>query len=232
MKTVFLGFAYRDEDRELSSQVEQLLESHDVRVTTGERLGGNTLTLGVQQRIEAADGLVGLLTRRDQLANGGWTTHQWVQDEIAYARNKSKHAIAVVEDGVSVGGMYQPHEYIPLDRQNPLPAFLRLSETIGMWKAELGRALRVRILPEDLARTVVQGQGSIRCRHRFHGGGRYTAWKESEPYREPGGTFIFIEGVLDDYTIQIEIQEQDTTWLSANTPQWMPVELEPRGAGR
>ena len=232
MKTVFLGFAYRDEDRELSSQVEQLLASHDVRVTTGERLAGAALTPAVQQRIDNSDGLVALLTRRDQLAAGGWTTHPWVQDEIVYARSKNKHAIAMVEDGVNVAGMFAPHEHIKFDRQNPLPAFLALSETIRLWKAELGRILRVRLLPDALAKRVAQGNGQTKCRHRFHYGGKYTDWKESTPYREPGGTFLFLEGVLDEYTIQIEIEDQNTSWISVNTPQWMPVQLTRRGAAR
>lgn len=230
MKTVFLAFAYRPEDRELSAHVEQLLGSHDVRVTTGERLGGAALTPAVQKRIEDSDGLVGLLTRRDQLANGNWTTHQWVLDELAYARSRNKPAIAVVEDGVNVGGMFQPHEYIALDRQHPLPAFLALSDTVREWKTEIGRTLRVRILPDTLARRVTQGDAQIRCRHRFHGGGRYTDWKETTPFREPGGTFLFLEGVKEDYTIQIEIDDSRTKWVSDNTPQWMPVQLTRRGA--
>jgi hypothetical protein len=233
MKTVFLGFAYRPEDRELSSQVEQLLASHGVRVTTGERLAGAALTPAVQQRIDGSDGLVGLLTRREQLAGGGWTTHQWVLDELAYARNKGKHAVAMVEDGVDVGGMFAQHERINLDRQNPLSAFLALSETMGLWKAALGRVVRVRLLPDTLGKKLAQGDGVVRCRHRFHCAGRYTEWKESAPYREPGGTFLFLEGVQEDYTIQIEVEERNNAkWVSDNTPQWMPVQLARRGAGR
>ena len=71
---VFLAFSFRDEDKLLVQRSQQLLESLSTQVVTGERLGGEQLTAAVKARIDDADALVGLLTRRDQLAQGGgWT---------------------------------------------------------------------------------------------------------------------------------------------------------------
>ncbi len=75
---IFLGFAFRNEDRELATNIEVLLASHNIKMITGEHLGGDQLTDAVTERIDQADALIGLLTRREQLASGGWTTHQWV----------------------------------------------------------------------------------------------------------------------------------------------------------
>jgi hypothetical protein len=224
MKRIFLAFAYRDADRELANQVQQLLGSHDVPVITGENLGGQALTPAVKERIDDSDALIALLTQRDRLGKKKkFTTHQWVQDELNYARGKQKRAIALIETDVDVGGMYAPNEYIPFDRQNPLPAFLRLSDTVGQWKREIGRTLKVMILPPELARTV--GQGAIKCRYKFFAEGKDTDWQETKAIREIGGTFVYLVGVRDDYIIQLEVKLPNETWQSIAAPQWVQIEL-------
>jgi len=50
---------------------------------------------------------------------------------LDWARAKKKLAIAIVEDGVDMCGMFQSHEFIPLDRENPLEALIYLAETVG-----------------------------------------------------------------------------------------------------
>ncbi|MDT4952957.1 MAG: hypothetical protein QOJ02_1095 [Acidobacteriota bacterium] len=223
MKRIFLAFAFRPNDRELANQVQQLLGSHDVPAVTGENLGGEALTPAVKGRIDDSDALIALLTRRDKITDTKYTTHQWVQEELNYARDKEIRTIALIETDVDVGGMYASHEYIPFDRENPLPAFLRLSDTVGQWKREIGRTLKVMILPPDLARTV--GQDEIKCRYRFFAE-KWTKWNETgEAIRETGGTFVFLAGVRDDYIIQLEVKLQDAKWQSVATPQWVQIEL-------
>lgn len=229
MKTVFFAFAFTDEDRDLVTVVEQLFASFDIRATTGERLGGGPITPLVQARIDQADGLIALLTRRDQKVGGGWTTHQWVQDELNYARNQHKRTIALIEDGVTVEGAYAQHEWIPLNRDNSLPAFLGLSETIGIWQRDVGRTLKVQILPDELSRLVGHND-AFRCRYRFVVEGRYTDWRDVTPVLEPGGTFVYVEGVRDEYMIQLMVEDKRSTWLSPATSQWMQIRLAQRGA--
>jgi hypothetical protein len=232
MKTLFLAFAFRPEDEDLASQVEQLLASHDVRVTTGERVGGAALTPAIRARIESGDGLVALLTRRAVAAGARSGTHPWVLDELSHARAVNKRTIALVENGVRLGGAYEENEYINYDRANPLPAFLALSDTISLWKAEDGRTVKVKILPLTLARKVLRGNGDIQCRHRLNLQGRYTDWTPVEPVPEPGGAVVFIEGVRDEHTIQLEVRETNGTWLSEVTPQLVQIQLTRRGARR
>lgn len=227
MKKIFLAFSFRNEDHELANSVEQVLASQDIRVTTGEHLGGEQLTPAVQARITQADGLIALLTRRDQLAGGGWTTHQWVQQELDYAHNNQKPAIALIEDGISVGGMSAPHEHIPFNRANPLAAFLALVETVGLWKQQAGRTLKVQILPEDLARKVGRGTGNFKCKYRFFVNDESSNWRDAVPVKEPGGTFVYVKGVRDEHTIQILVENQQKKWSSPATSQWMQIQLSP-----
>lgn len=131
---VFLAFSFRDEDKPLVAEIARLLRSHSIQMVSGEDLGGEELTPAVKQRIEASDGLIALLTRRDPFLKGGWASHDWVRDELGHAREKKKHTIALVEDGVDVGGMSQPHEFIPLDKSQPEKALLQLARTLGAWE--------------------------------------------------------------------------------------------------
>lgn len=229
MEKVFLAFAFRPEDRDLVANVETLLESYGVMVVTGDRVGGNQITPAVKTRIDDSDGLIALLTRRDQKADGTWTTHDWVKYELQHGRDQGKPAIALVEDGVEISGPYGEHERITLSREKPLDAFLSIAETIGLWKREGGRHLKVQILPEALASSLGSGTSNTRCRYRLCYRGTFTAWKEVEPVLEPGGTFLYLQGVCDEHMIQIEVFEQNKSWRSPATSQWMQVKLNLTG---
>ena len=227
---IFLAFAFRDVDKPLVGYMDRLLASQFVQSKTGENLGGEMLTPVVQKRIEDSDALIALLTRRDQLASCGWTTHAWVKDELAWARAKGKPAVALIEEGVTVDGMFQPHEYIPLQRDNPLEAILRLAETVAGWKQDVGRLIKVQLAPEDLAAKL--GEGEIPCRHRLWQKGKFTDWRDVTPVPETGGTFIYINGVREDQLIQIRVEEPGKVWQSPATSQWMLIQLKTGGAGK
>jgi hypothetical protein len=230
MMNIFLAFSYREEDKTLASHVGRLFASQNVKPVTGERLGGEELTPEIQRRINGSDALVALLTQRDQLVAGGWITHPWVQSELAYARDNGKRAIALVEEGVVVNNdMYQAYECIPLIRNNPLEAFIRLSETINGWKQDKGRTVKVQIAPETIADKL--DNNNVVCRRRFWKQGNYTDWQKVTPVPEPGGTFVYLEGVQDEHLVQLEAAEAGGIWRSLATSQWMLVQLKARGAG-
>ena len=101
MKKVFLSFSFRDEDRALNSQVERLVDSHNLMGVTGVRAGGQPLRDRIFQQIEGCDALVALMTRRDKIAGQqAWTTSEWVKNELNHGRAKKLRTIALVENGV------------------------------------------------------------------------------------------------------------------------------------
>jgi hypothetical protein len=226
MKTVFLSFSFRDDDRDLVSGVERLLASHDVRAVNGRRLGGEALTPAVMTRIEECDGCVALMTRRDQLAAGGWTTHPWVDDELKHARGRNLPGIALVEDGVQLAGAYAEHERISFRREDPLEAFLALSETIGVWRQQKGgRVLKVQLQPQDVAQQVTRRGNLHRCRYRLTEQGKSSEWREAQPIREIGGVFLYLPNVKDEHLIEVEIAN-GRTWTSPAIGQWLQIQLE------
>lgn len=229
---IFLGFSFRDKDKAIAALVDQLIASHLAEVKTGKDLEGEQLTPAVQQRIEDCHALVGILTRRDRKNDGQWTTHQWVQEEINWARGKDRKAIALVEQGVDLGGMSQSHEYILLEKNKPLKALLTLSDTIGLWTRELGRIVTVQIMPDAIAGKVEDGGNGVQCRHRLWLGGEYSPWQDSAPRSEVGGTFVSVNGVRDEHLIQLEVRQARMVWRSVATSQWIQVTLKPGGAGK
>lgn len=226
---IFMAFSYREEDKALARYVERLFASQCVKPITGERLGGEELTPEIQKRITGSDALVALLTRRDQIVGGGWTTHEWVKNELGYARNNGKRTIAIIEEGVDVAGMYQSHECIPLNQDNPLEAFIRLAETVSGWKQDKGRTVKVQIAPETIADKL--DNNNVICRRRFWKQGNYTDWQKVTAVPEQGGTFVYLDGVQDEHLVQLEAAETGNTWQSLATSQWMLVQLKAKGAG-
>jgi hypothetical protein len=150
MRTVFLSCHFGETDRELVRRAEGLLESHNLRVVTGEELGGGGLTAEVMQRITDCDSLVALMTKREWEPNNAGT-HPWVVDEYKYARGIHKPSIAIVAPGVNVIGAYQEQERIDYDPSDTSKAVLRLSKTIGLWKSQAGRLLKVQVFPREIA---------------------------------------------------------------------------------
>jgi hypothetical protein len=224
---VFLAFAFHDVDRPLERAIERILDSHFAAKVTGENLAGAPLTAGVQQRIESCDALVALMTRREKIKGGAkWRTHQWVTDEIAHARAKGLLAIALVEDGVELGGMFQANEYIPLDRKNLSEAWLRVGETLAEWRRKLGRKVKIQLQPDDVARLLDPDDKNIVIEYTLASGGSNTVWKQIRPVEEQGGVFVYVDGVHDHHLIQLRVLNGTKKWRSVATNQWMPVELK------
>jgi TIR domain len=223
--TVFLAFSFQRRDEELVRRVEALLESHGVRVETGENLGGQALTPAVKKRIEDSDALVALLTRRDQLVGGGWSTHDWVRDELNHARTKRKLAIALVEAGINTGGAYQEHERIEFDPRTESVALVKLSQNIAEWKRQVGGLIKVRILPDDLSQTLASLPGGAKCEARITREGKTSKWLGATLVPEPGGVYAYVRGALEDALIQLRVKVPGETWMSRSVPQWMDATL-------
>ena len=205
-----------------------MIASHLVTTVTGRRLDGGQLTPEIQSRIEECECLVAMLTRRDLIAKGRWSSHSWVLAELGHARSKKRHAIALVEGGVEVKGADAKHEYIDLNHDLPLEAFLRLSETIGSWRQKVGRRMKVRIFPDE-AVTPSADVASTKCEHKLWIDGKGSAWMQSDVVREVGGTFMYVDGVRDDHAIELRIRQSNKEWRSDVAAQWMTVHLKQIG---
>lgn len=228
MDKVFLAFAFRDPDRDLADTMERVIASHGLRCVTGEDLEGRPLTLEIKDKIEQSDGLVALLTRR-ATADAVDGTHAWVRDELNHARGKEKPAIALVEHGVVLTGMYAERENIPLDPAAPLAGLLRLSETIGNWKRRAGRRILVRIEPDEAAQLAARENGVV-CRYRIYREAEIRRdWTPIHAVEEPGGVFVYVPDLQDTDRVKIEVRFGEQVWSSMNEPQWLRIALKRQG---
>ena len=137
-------------------------------------------------------------------------------------------AIAVIEKGVATDGMYQHSEYIPYDSQDALAAFLRLSATIGLWREQSGRLVKLLIQPNDIA---LDYRTNAEWRYRFNVNGVYSKWQDTFLTPEPGGCFLYLPNVSDDALIQIQARSDNGCAESICSPQWIVVNLEEKGNG-
>jgi TIR domain len=232
MRTIFLSHIFGPQDRDLVDQVDRLVVSHGLRVATGRALGGEALTDEVKARIQKADALLALLTTPYQRSDGKWTTHDWVKSELQHAREHAKPSIALVETGVKLGGLAQGQESIPLDRQSPLEAFIRLSETIAEWKRKAGRLVRIRLQPDEVAEIASDEHTGARCRYRFvdDTGGKPSDFTEGQVIQQAGGIILFVNGADERHYVQVQVEGAGATWRSPFEPQMMHVVLKKAGA--
>jgi hypothetical protein len=139
MRRVFLSYSFSESDRVLAEHLKDLLVSRDIAVVTGEDLHGEDVGPQLQQRIRSCDALVALMTNREQLANGGYTTHAWVSSEFDHAVGVGLPTLALIEPDVRVAGAVQSREHVLLDRANLTPALLKVNRSLAEWARRWGR---------------------------------------------------------------------------------------------
>jgi hypothetical protein len=108
---------------------------------------------------------------------------------------------------------------------------LALSGTIGEWKRIHGRTVELQILPPEVAEQVAEEDNVHACRYRFWHDGASKEWVDCSPIPMPGGTFVRVKGVRDEYLIQLQIEGNGTVWSSKATAQHLPINMKSKGAG-
>jgi len=233
MEKIFLSYHYDDGvNVELARQVEALIESHFLLVCTGEALGGGPLTPEIRKEIRAADGLVGLLTRRElNPATQKWSTHPFCVGELQFARDLDppKRAIAMVENGIDVTGMYQENEYIKYEPERPLIAFLKLSKTLFHWRKQVGRTLKIQLLPEAVAQEHWAHRQATQWEYRLSSGIHQNEWLKGIPQNEPGGLYLYVQVPDDTMMIEVRIVRHGKEWASTVSSFYMPLSLVEQG---
>jgi hypothetical protein len=168
---------------------------------------------------------VAVLTQRPNEAEG--TTHPWVLQEFGHARLSGKQAIGIYETGVPVAPGDNGFEHIDYARDDPLPAFVRLSETIGEWKQAAGRLFRIMIMPPEVAQSLGARADQLRCECRFLVEGEDTPWKPAKVRREVGGVYVFLRVPDDVEAVQIRMDGPPAV-ETPYTPLWPAIKFERR----
>ena len=98
---IFIGYHYGPSDAWVKNHVYRVVKAFGDELESGEQLYlAPNLPQGVIDKIQNSDALIGVASRRDQLANGLFTTHTWVKDELTVARTTSKLFVQLRETGL------------------------------------------------------------------------------------------------------------------------------------
>jgi len=99
----------------------------------------------VKEKIQRNDLFIRILTKGDAITSGcstskyifmrkilNWLASYWIIQESGYAIGKGKKVIFLIESGLEIpGGLNSDFEYIPLNRNNLLDAFLKVNQIIA-----------------------------------------------------------------------------------------------------
>ena len=211
---VFLGFGYNDNDKWITTLLIPFLKALNCDVETGEDMQGENLSDGVISRIKDCDACIGMLTKRDELKNGKFTTHSWVISELANAVTFDIPVFEIREKGVDP----QPGELGDRQRyefDDKALLMLEIAKFINKEKSKLTFKTFM-LLPVEFSDAIKPVAKIAKCTYRF----LYKA-KEYEPevtnlVRMQGGYGIIIKKIPSEEA-QIEITIQglgNETWCS------------------
>jgi len=230
MDTMFLSYSFDPEDRDtqhLLGYLDTVLRAHGWRTVTGEALGGGGLTDEIRQDITDSDALLSLLAPRGAAkADGTFATSDWVRDELQYARAIDKPCVAMVFDKVGLpAGMFSERERIDYDPRTPTAALLKLVAILGLWKQRLGRPVKIRIEPMDLA-NLLRFNGAARCEARITRGAQVVQdWEPVRVSPQVGGVFVSLR-LPEDALVQLRADVSGERWSSLESQQWVHIPLE------
>jgi hypothetical protein len=205
LRRVFLSHSFAEHDRVRVSQVESLLRSHGLAPANGRTLGGGELTPEIAAEIERCDAMVAVLTQRPD-GTAPNNTHPWVEAEFSHARMREMRAIGIYQNVVAQRGFDAGKEHILYDPADPLPTFLRLSDTIGAWRRATGRYLKIMIMPKGVAEKARARVDHVRCECRFEvQGGAQTEWMAARVQWEADGVYVALHVPEDVDRVQIRL---------------------------
>jgi len=218
MQRVFLSYTYNphpdyvEETEELRRRVSMIIDSMELRVATGEDLGGQGLTDEVKHRIEKADALVALVTPwKDHIGNK--VAPPWVNDEFTHAQAKEKRAIRIVHSDLVAAGMYAGHEYITYSKDKLADTLVRLIRTLALWKKESGRPMEIEIAP-DAAGQQFDPTRVRECEFQLFQDYEESDWRKAKIWPQPGALYAYLPGVPDQAKLRLRLQIDNETWQS------------------
>jgi hypothetical protein len=217
MKKIFVGYGYNQRDSWIEELVFPIIEAFRVDVVTGKELQGRSITDGVRDKIKDSDAVIGFTTRRDKIAKtkNQWTTHQWVRDELLFAKSLNVPIVEVREDGVQeqdglLGGLQRI-----LYRENQRENFLvELVKLIGQWHE--GKPVTMQLLPEEIALEIwtLLKDADLSCTYHFLVKNRETKKVPVDIHKIDQGLFIQADNVPNDSLVRVQIKHGSKAWES------------------
>ena len=215
---VFVGFGYNDNDKWISEIIIPFIKELGCEVTTGEAMQGERLSEGVKDRIADCDACIGFLTKRGAKdANGYYSTHRWVIEELTLALGQDKAVFEIKEKGVD------PQKGILGDRQrfdfdDKTMVMLEIAKFISKEKSKFTHKTFI-LLPSDFTEEIKPHLKSrdTRCLYRFLYKGKFYEEEETklEKLRQKELGIVVRKIPSEEAQIEITIEgPNDICWSS------------------
>lgn len=218
MQQVFLSFTYKphpdhvDETEDLRDRVSTVIESMDLRVVTGEDLGGEALLPEIERRIEKCDALVALVTPWKD-GQGQKIAPPWVIDELGYARGQKKRTFRITHRNYAAQGAGAAFEYATYAPGQMTEALIKLLKVLSLWRKTDGRPMEVEIAPgaggQHFDPVRVQD-----CEFQLIRNYEETDWRKAKVWPQPGGLYAYLPGVPDQAKLRLRLLVDNETWQS------------------
>ena len=224
MKSIFVSYHYDENGKKIGNLVRDLVLSHDLEVADGKRLAGGVLTDQIKNKIAKCDGLIIILTKR----NDGSDNHAWVLDEITHSRAIGKKVQVLTEEGIQLAGMNSDLYGKRFANDTIADAIVEVSWTLGEWKREAGNLLEIVINPDEASTFINENMNdsNFSMQYKCWNGPDSSDWKKVDPIPEAGNPKLYLNGVQKEEKIQIQAACNGIVWRSRVEVQNLKIELK------
>ena len=176
---------------------------------------------GQMKTLNDCDALLSIVSKNpacDQLKS--------VQDELEYFDAAGKRNMMIAYEGINCTTLWHEREFISHSPSEVVKTMTTISTTLGFWKHDMGRNVRVRLeLRESALSTMIRNQKSPHLQYRTWSDGRHSRWTKAPVVYEPGGITTFLHGVHEDQLLEVKLDDGHTTWKSKISPQVLYMKL-------
>jgi hypothetical protein len=217
MMKLFVAYGYNAHDQWVKDLVIPIAQAFRFEVVTGEQTYGGAIPQTVLRKIQTSDAVIAFTTQRDPMANGAWTTHHWVLQEMAAAMAHGRPVVEVRDLGVEAQvGMQQGLQRIDYDEKNRELCLIKIVEALGTLRFNAMVEVQL-LLPAQALEFIgplAKESGQLSCSYTYKDGSYKSSPYPTEVEAIKGGLFITIRDVPLDALIQVRLQANGKTWSS------------------
>jgi hypothetical protein len=213
---IFVAFGYRPEDAWVKTLVLPMIEAFGTPPVTGEKLCGAGLSAQIDQLIASCDGFIGILTRRDPMADGKFTTHAWVVQEASIARARGSRVLEVRDVAIDPQlGINFDLQRIMLKPDSRDDCIAEIAKVLIEWNNEF--TVQPHLLPPE-AVALIRRDREAKCTAKVMRDMRNLPEVSVPHFRVSGGAQVMVKNVRRGDMVQIRVTARDEVWESEFIP--------------
>jgi len=215
---LFVGYGYHPHDKWVEDLVFPLAEALGCEVVHGKVLHGDALGPQVKELLLDCDAMIGFTTRRE-MAEGRWTTHRWVVEELATAFGKMPVVEVQEEDVDPQLGMLVGNQRVQYKESERDRCLVEIAQAISHIRQQVSQTM-FRLEPQEFTeqfRALINKKG-LDCSYRVMRRNIESAFRSTNLRSLSGGLSIYIDGLRPGDFVQICVSYGKQSWSSDYEP--------------